>query len=132
MSHQLILMIDDHQPTLQIMSEFLLAEMDCQVEVCNGELEQIELIKRLHPSLVILDLLMPGLSGEQILELMKGDPEIAATPVLLWSASPVQLGRIKPELLQGRVDCLGKPFGLEELLQKIQQLQDATDLESEQ
>ena len=52
--------------------------------VASGGQEGLDLIRKLHPHLVLLDMMMPEVSGEDVLREVKGDAEIAHIPVVLY------------------------------------------------
>lgn len=117
----LILVVDDDQPILDVVQEFLEGE-GYQVATCRSGSQCVQMVKQLQPAVVILDLLVEDVPGLTILELIKADPDISATPVLLCSASPTELRRVDPQHLGAGVGLLAKPFELDDLLEKLNQL----------
>ena len=73
------------------------------------------------PDLVIMDLYMPGFDGRELIRSMKADPELAATPVILFSGSAEAIDVVSG-LHSGAVEYLGKPIDGEVLLQKIKHI----------
>ena len=73
------------------------------------------------PDLVIMDLYMPGLDGRDLIRSFKADPEIAATPVILFSGSAEAIDVVSG-LHSGAVEYLGKPIDGEVLLAKIKHI----------
>lgn len=69
-------------------------------------------LSNLKPNLVLLDLMLPGLNGEEVLPLLKG------TPVIVVSAK-VDIGNKVDLLLSGAADYMTKPFHMSELLARI-------------
>ncbi len=55
------------------------------VELAQDGVEAVEKIKTVHPSLVLLDLIMPNKNGFQVLEEVKADPTLAAIPIIVFS-----------------------------------------------
>jgi DNA-binding response OmpR family regulator len=81
------------------------------VEAENGD-RGLELVRELEPDLVVLDLMLPGLSGLQLLAELRQDPALAATPVVVisaWSDSGAAA------LEAGADHFLAKPFDADEL-----------------
>src|SRR5439155_3248898 len=78
----------------------------------------IDLARRHHPDLVLLDLHLPDLHGREVLEQLKRDPETAAIPVVVVSAdaTPGQLERL---MAGGASGYLAKPIDLDLLLKTI-------------
>ena len=86
----------------------------------NGE-EALELARREAPSLAVLDAMMPRLDGYGVLEALRGDPALAATPVVMLSAR-VHADDIGRGLEAGADEYLAKPFRSERLLEVVHEL----------
>ncbi|MFC0401777.1 response regulator [Paraburkholderia rhizosphaerae] len=110
-----ILLIDDEQDLLAAWA--LLLELEGFHVVTSMEpREGIELAHRLHPALVITDLMMPDMNGIEVCLAIKADPSLDDVPVILWSASP----DIPPNVL---CECtLHKPVPRETLLASVEGL----------
>jgi DNA-binding response OmpR family regulator len=81
------------------------------VEAENGE-RGLELARTVAPDLLVLDLMLPGLSGLELLAALRSDPELASTPVVVisaWSDSRAAA------LRAGADHFLAKPFDADEL-----------------
>ncbi|WP_289141772.1 hybrid sensor histidine kinase/response regulator [uncultured Brevibacillus sp.] len=81
---QIVLVIDDDPAMLQLMQRFLSKE-DCSVVLASNGQEGIRLARELRPSLISLDVLMPGMDGWSVLTALKNDPELASIPVIMIS-----------------------------------------------
>ncbi|MFE1627323.1 hybrid sensor histidine kinase/response regulator [Brevibacillus reuszeri] len=81
---QIVLVIDDDPAMLQLMQRFLSKE-DCSVVLASNGQEGIRLARELRPSLISLDVLMPGMDGWSVLTALKNDPELAGIPVIMIS-----------------------------------------------
>jgi DNA-binding response OmpR family regulator len=81
----------------------------------------LKAVKAERPDLVILDVMMPLMSGFEVLERMKADPVLKAIPVMMLTAQG-QEGDVQRGLALGAVDYLTKPFRPAELLARIQRL----------
>jgi PAS domain S-box-containing protein len=77
-----ILVIDDEQTVRDLMRRFLAREGFDVVTAHDGE-EGLTLARQLHPALITLDVLMPGLDGWSVLQAIKADPELAEIPVVM-------------------------------------------------
>ena len=84
----------------------------------NG-LEAIELARRCAPDLILLDWMMPGLSGLEVVEILRHDPETAGIPIIMLSSCD-QAESIKQILALGVIAYLAKPFSPVELLQTVE------------
>lgn len=83
--------------------------------------EGLEKALRLHPDLILCDIVMPGMSGDQLLREIRGRPELDDVPIVLLSV--LTDAKLKVDLLkQGAQDYLHKPFRSEELLAKVERI----------
>ena len=109
-----VLVIDDEKDS-RVLVEHFLEDFGCQVFTASNGLEGIELARRHRPDLMTLDLLMPEVSGWEVLKRLKADPELRAIPVVVVSVVANE-GRGK---LLGAVDLVTKPFEREDLLRVL-------------
>jgi CheY-like chemotaxis protein len=72
-----------------------------------------------HPSLIILDLFMPTVSGFAVIGALRADPETAHIPVVVLSVATEEAPRV---LDLGAKACLAKPVNVEQLLDTIERL----------
>lgn len=106
-----IAIIEDDQTIGDLLEEVLQKE-GYQVERAYSGTEAVYLLSQQRPDLALLDLMLPGLSGEEVL------PHLAGVPVIVVSAKVGVDDKVK--LLGGAADYLTKPFELPELLARIQ------------
>jgi CheY-like chemotaxis protein len=81
-----LLLIDDATDLLVAWAALLEFE-GFHVVTAAGGLEGLALARSLQPTLVITDLMMPGLGGADVCRIMKSDPSLQNIPVILWTAS---------------------------------------------
>jgi CheY-like chemotaxis protein len=107
-----ILVVDDNAALRENLAECLEAEGYGVVQAADGEGAIASLAQDPPPSVVLLDLLMPGLTGREIVERIRRDPRLAAVRVVLTTGHP------SPSARAGvAADAfLPKPFGVKELL----------------
>lgn len=115
-----ILVVDDDEMTREIVSVALRTKGYDVVAVADG-LQAILKIGELKPDLAILDIMLPDLSGLELLNLFRIEFKLEKMPVILMS----RLG--SPKLLLaadklGATDYLVKPFEMEQLLEKVSAL----------
>ena len=84
----------------------------------NGR-EALALIREVHPDLAILDVMMPGMSGLEVADAIKADPEVASLPIIILSACGQQQ-EVVAGLAAGAARYLVKPFEPQTLRQCIQ------------
>ena len=106
-----ILIIDDDVAIGNLEQEVLEREGYLVQRAYSGT-EALLLLKEKKPDLILLDLMLPGLSGEDIL------PQIQGIPVIVVSAKTAVEDKVEL-LLGGAVDYLTKPFDMKELLARI-------------
>lgn len=106
-----IAIIDDDIPIGNMLEEVLKKEGYCVLRAYSGT-EALYLLSERKPDLVLLDLMLPGLSGEEVL------PRISGIPVIVVSAK-VGIDDKVGLLLGGAADYVTKPFNIKELLARI-------------
>lgn len=109
MSH--ILIIDDDIHINEMLEEVLIQE-GYQVSHAYSGTESLLFLANEKPDLILLDLMLPGLTGEEVL------PQIEKIPVIVMSAK-VEVKDKVALLLNGAEDYITKPFEIEELLARI-------------
>jgi CheY-like chemotaxis protein len=82
---QSILVADDDE-SMRILLARVLGDQGYQVTCAHGGAEAIRRLRETPPDLVILDLLMPGVTGWDVLEVLRGDPRLAPIPVVVVTA----------------------------------------------
>jgi CheY-like chemotaxis protein len=118
--------VDDDPDILEALSEILESEGFGIRQARNG-LEALELVAKLQPNLILLDLMMPVMDGWEFAERMRGRSDWAQIPVIVLSADR-NIGTKAREL--GALGYLAKPFELNELLTMVQaSLQDSKSKE---
>lgn len=110
-SVKIIAIIDDDVHIGNMIEEVLQSEGYSVIRAYSGT-EALYLLKNNHPDLVLLDLMLPGLSGEEVL------PHIKTIPVIIISAK-VDIDSKVDLLMSGAADYLTKPFDTKELLATI-------------
>lgn len=113
-----ILIVDDDPTIHKLISKRLTGE-SYEVLSFYDAPTAIEEVGRLHPDLVILDLMMPRVSGIEVCRAIKTNPETKDILVLILSAKESQDDRIKG-LELGADDYVSKPFHLSSLVRKIE------------
>jgi DNA-binding response OmpR family regulator len=112
-----ILVVDDDRDVAQTI-ELALRRRDFRVTLAYSGVEAIKLLRRYKPDLVILDVLMPGMSGLEVCRRLRANESTASLPVIFLTARGQEQDRIDG-LRVGADDYLGKPFNLEELILRV-------------
>ena len=90
------------------------------LEASDGE-EAIALAREFHPEVVLLDVMMPGLSGFDVCRALKGDPTTAEATVVLLTAKAQESDRAEG-IAAGADDYFTKPFSPISLLRKVDEV----------
>ena len=115
-----ILIVDDEPINLEFF-DVMLSKLGFQVEKAVDGEEALEKVRSVNPDLIILDNLMPKLSGWEVTRLLKHDAEYRryrATPIIMFSAMNEVKDRIEG-FEQGVDDYITKPFNFAEVLARI-------------
>ncbi len=124
----LILLVDDNSKNLQILGH-LLAKHYKTAFARDGQ-KALEFVKKLHPDLILLDVMMPGMSGFEVCAQLKSSPKTQNIPIIFLTAKTETEDMVKGFEL-GAADYVTKPFRKEELLARVQthiRLKHAEDL----
>lgn len=113
-----ILVADDAAQNLQVVGEILAGEIACELSFATDGTQALESIRAIKPDLVLLDVMMPGLSGLEVCEALKKDPATAEIPVLFLTAK-AEVSDIVAGFRQGGADYLTKPFNHLELIARV-------------
>jgi DNA-binding response OmpR family regulator len=108
-----VLVVEDEQPLRELIALTLGQEFDCD-EVADGE-AALEQLRAAPPQLVVLDSMLPGRSGIEVLREMRADPKLRDVPVLMLSAWQSSED-VDSAIDAGADSFLGKPFRVEELI----------------
>ncbi|MEI8349083.1 MAG: response regulator [Candidatus Omnitrophota bacterium] len=112
-----ILIIDDEQDFVTVLSGRLKAN-NYQVITAHDGLEGLTYATTEHPDLIILDILMPGMSGFEVLKNLKRDPKTRRIPVLMLSAKGDTDSLFRAEEFEA-TDYLIKPFDTQEFMAMV-------------
>jgi DNA-binding response OmpR family regulator len=112
-----ILVVDDDRDVAQSI-ELSLRRRGYRVMLAHSGVEALKTLRRYRPDLVILDILMPGMSGLEVCRHLRTDPNTVELPIIFLTARGQEQDRIDG-LRAGADDYLSKPFNLEELLLRV-------------
>ena len=115
-----VLVIED-EPNISEAIRFILQRDGLQVTVLGSGDTALNTIADLHPSLIILDVMLPGVSGFEILQQMRARPVLATIPVILLTANGQTAAREKAAQY-GASRFMAKPFSNSDLLGAVRDL----------
>jgi two-component system, OmpR family, phosphate regulon response regulator PhoB len=114
-----ILIVEDH-PTMRDAMRLVLEENGHEVDDVADGGRGIELVRGDPPDVILLDLNIPVVSGEEVMETLKGDPETARVRIVVVTATGEE-GRERA-LARGADDYITKPFSPLALLQTVERV----------
>ena len=114
-------MVVDDQPDFVDMVRAMLEPAGYDVLGCTRAAEARHSIVKQRPDLVLLDLMMPGLSGFDVIHILDADPATRRIPVILTTAAADLIAKNLPILEAKGLTVLAKPFSLDDLLSKIRE-----------
>ncbi|MFH1881693.1 MAG: response regulator [Planctomycetota bacterium] len=112
-----VLVVDDNQQNLELLQAYL-EDVDCQAVPARDGLEALEIIAKEPPDLILLDVMMPKMSGFEVCKRIKNDPKTSDIPVIMVTALN-EFGDIERAIDSGTDDFLSKPVNKLELLTRI-------------
>ena len=103
-------LVAEDDPDIQVILKMVLTRLGkCEVTITYQGDQVHPLAKMHHPGLILLDVMLPELSGFEICKLLKADPETNSIPVIFLTARAMPVD-IKEALALGAVGYLAKPF----------------------
>jgi two-component system phosphate regulon response regulator PhoB len=120
MEKKKILVVDDEPDVTDLVAYHLKAK-GFHVETLNDATASIAAARAAQPDLVILDIMMPDLSGIQVCRILRADPKLARVPIIFLTAKAEPHDRIEG-LESGADDYLSKPFSPKELVLRVESI----------
>ena len=118
-----ILLVDDETDMLEMMA-YNLGAQGHQILTAVTGLDAVHNAQRLVPDLIVLDLMLDGIDGFSVCEILRAQPSTGRVPVLVVTALGGQIARLNA-LAVGATDFLSKPFSPQELIRRVQDILDA-------
>ncbi|MFO1063382.1 MAG: response regulator [Pirellulales bacterium] len=123
-----ILIADDNAANRELLEAYL-ASIDCDIELSVDGQDTLDKVAAFNPDLILLDVMMPKLSGFEVCRKLKDNPQTSKIMVLMVTALN-ELGDIERAVKSGTDDFLSKPVNKYELLKRVEnmlRLKDTTD-----
>ena len=112
-----ILIADDNDANRELLEAYLV-DVDCEMETSADGQDTLDKVATFKPDLVLLDVMMPKLSGFEVSKQLKAAPETSRVMVLMVTALN-ELGDIERAVAAGTDDFLSKPVNKIELLKRV-------------
>jgi DNA-binding response OmpR family regulator len=119
MNKKRILIIDDEEYIIKLL-EIRLKEANYECLTCTTTQEGIKAAKTEKPDLIIMDIMLPNITGLEATKILKDDPETKNTPIIILSAKSLEEDMASAKEL-GADGFISKPILLSKLLHKIKQ-----------
>ena len=113
----LVMVIEDEE-ALSLLLSYNLQKEGYQVATVNNGLNAVSEVERLLPSVIILDWMLPEISGVEICKLIRSKPDIKNIPIIMLTAKSQEEDKIKG-LSAGADDYVTKPFSVPELMARV-------------
>jgi twitching motility two-component system response regulator PilH len=114
----LILIVDDSPTEVHVMKRAL-ERGGFKTAVAGDGQEGVRLAREIHPDLIFMDIVMPGMNGYQATRAIVNDPDTRAIPIVMVTSKGQETDRIWG-LRQGAVDYMVKPVSPDQLVEKAQ------------
>jgi twitching motility two-component system response regulator PilH len=114
----LILIVDDSPTEVHVMKKALEKGGFSTATAGDGQ-EGVRMAREMHPDLIFMDIVMPGMNGYQATRAIVNDPDTRTIPVVMVTSKGHETDRIWG-LRQGAVDYLVKPVSPDQLVEKAQ------------
>ena len=118
MAEHRILIADDNAANRELLEAYLV-NFDCEIETAVDGKDTIDKVHSFNPDLVLLDVMMPKLSGFEVCRKLKDDPALRRVMVLMVTALN-ELGDIERAVEAGTDDYLSKPINKIALLKRVE------------
>jgi len=110
-----ILLVDDERRIIEVLEAYLVRE-GYEIHCADNGIDALKKVKTLNPDLIILDLMLPDISGEEVCRLVRKDSDV---PILMLTAKSAEDDRING-IVMGADDYLTKPFSPREVVVRVQ------------
>ena len=118
MAKSKILIADDNPTNVELL-EVYLADVECEIATAVDGRDTLDKVARFHPDLILLDIMMPKLSGFEVCRKLKDHPETRKIMILMVTALN-EAGDVERAVMAGCDDFLSKPINKLELLKRVE------------
>lgn len=115
-----ILIVDDNAQNVELLQAYL-EELECPVRTAADGVEAIDDVERHQPDIILLDVMMPRMSGFQVCQKLKGNPQTRDIPIVMVTALN-EVGDVERAVECGADDFLTKPVNKLELVTRVRSL----------
>jgi two-component system, OmpR family, alkaline phosphatase synthesis response regulator PhoP len=120
MAKNKILIADDNNTNVELLEAYL-DGVDCEIGVAVDGLDTLAKVAEFQPDLILLDIMMPKMSGFEVCKTLKRDPKTRQIMILMVTALN-ELGDIERAVVAGCDDFLSKPVNKIELVKRVENM----------
>jgi len=124
-----ILIADDNQANSELLEAYL-AGVECELEFAIDGQDTLDKVASFQPDLILLDVMMPKLSGFEVCQQLKSNPRTKTIMILMVTALN-ELGDIERAVAAGTDDFLCKPVNKLALLKRVEHMLQFKDIKDE-
>jgi DNA-binding response OmpR family regulator len=116
-----IICIEDEHEMIDLI-QLILGRRGYQVTGASGGKEGLDLVRNVHPDLVLLDLMMPDMDGWEVYQQMKADEGTRNIPVIVVTAKAQNIDKVLGLHIAKVDDYIAKPFSPQELIDSVEKV----------
>jgi DNA-binding response OmpR family regulator len=116
-----LVLVADDDADIRDLVVFKVEQLGVEVVAVGDGQAALDTVRARRPDLAVLDVSMPGLSGIDVCRMIRAEPEIAGTPVIMLTARVQELD-VEQGFTAGADDYVTKPFSPRELVSRVQAL----------
>jgi two-component system alkaline phosphatase synthesis response regulator PhoP len=124
-----ILIADDNAANVELL-EVYLSDLNCNIQIATDGQDTLERVELFQPDLILLDVMMPKLSGFEVCKILRENPRTRDIMILMVTALN-ELGDIERAVDAGADDFLSKPVNRFELLKRVENMLSLKDVRDE-
>ncbi|MCX6355761.1 MAG: response regulator [Candidatus Aureabacteria bacterium] len=113
-----ILVVDD-EPNIMDVATVRLKRLGYEIISAFDAEKALTFLQNVTPDLILLDLLLPQMQGDELCKKLKSDDKFKHIPIIIFTASAIRTSLPEKIKEMGADDCIMKPFDPEELLGKV-------------
>lgn len=115
-----VLIADDNEPNVELLEAYL-AGVDVEIAIAVDGQDTLDKVAEFNPHVLLLDVMMPKMSGFEVCQKLKSDPKTSGVMILMVTALN-ELGDIERAVDAGTDDFLSKPVNKVELVKRVENM----------
>ncbi len=120
MAKEKILIVEDEKDIVELL-QYNLEKENFKIQSANNGQRALDLVRKNHPDLILLDLMLPEIDGLEVCRILKKDPKTSHIPIIMLTAKSSESDKIVG-LELGADDYITKPFSMKELIARVKAL----------